>query len=146
LSVKVWRREEAPQLRHVAAPHVEPSPERHALHLDPRTNAMSEERHQYDIAGLRFVKIGRLGGSRVDCRHGQAFRDIAKGVRIADGEIVQPTLHAGIAANRKVRLVALHVERAAVHATDADAFVFRFTGGSSIAKSRSPAFDRHGLA
>jgi hypothetical protein len=129
MPVKLRRRKKAPQLGHIAAPHVEPSPERHALHLKPRTNAMSKERHQHNIAGLRFVKIGSLGGSRVDRRHRQAFRDISKGVRIADGEIVQSTLHTGIAANGKVRLVALHVERAAVHATDADTFVFRLTGG-----------------
>ena len=49
-------------------------------------------------------------------------------MRIADREIVQPALDAGIPANRKIRLVAVDVERAAMDAADAEPFIAGFAG------------------
>jgi hypothetical protein len=44
-------------------------------------------------------------------------------MRVAYSEIIQSALHACIPANRKVRLVPVNVERAAMHATDPEPFI-----------------------
>src|SRR5260370_319812 len=67
-------------------------------------------------------------------------------MRVAYREIVEAALHARVPANREVRLVSANIKGAAMHATNTESLISQFAGGSAIARSFSPAFDRHGRA
>jgi len=48
--------------------------------------------------------------------------------------------------DREIRLIPINVKGATVNTTNAEAFIASLTRGSAIARSFSPAFDRHGRA
>ena len=129
VAIEIRRRQQRPQLVHVVAPHVEPSPGPDWLRFDPRTHPVPEQRHQCDRPGTRLVEVRRLGSTGVYRRHRRAFGDVAERMRIADGEVVQSTQDAGIAANREIGLLPVHIERAAVYASNSDALILCFARG-----------------
>ena len=61
----------APQLVHVTAPHVEPSPKRHGLRIDPRTACRVGTGDQCDVAGIAARRSWWLRG-RQDTRSARA--------------------------------------------------------------------------
>ena len=123
VAIQIRSRQERAQLADVATPDVEPSPEPDALKFDPRPQTVPKQRHESNAAGTRFVEVGGLGSAGIYGWYRRVLGNVPESMRVADGKLVQPTLHSSVPAYRKIRLIAVHVEGATVNASNPDTFV-----------------------
>jgi hypothetical protein len=125
VALELGSSQQPPQLVEVPTPHVNPAPERNALRAHAWTQPLPKQRDERDGASVRFIEPGRLRRTRIHGRDRRAWRHVAKRMGITDREIVQPAQCTRIAGDRKVRLISVNVERAAVYATYTDPRVTR---------------------
>src|SRR5689334_13998114 len=129
MAIQIRSRQDRTQLIHVATPHVEPAPEPDSLGFEPRPHSVPKQRHESHAAGLRFVEARGFGCAGIDRGHGQIPGDVAKRMRISNGQIVQATPYRGIPADREVRLMTVEIECGSVDASDPDTRVAWLTRG-----------------
>ena len=99
---------------------------------------MPEQRDECHAARAGLVEVRGLGCTGVDGRDRRSLGDVTERMRVTDREIVEPALDARIATNREVGLIAVHVERAAMDASDAYSRVTGFAGREAPSLGRSP--------
>ena len=90
---------------------------------------MPEERDESNVASAGLVEVRGLWCAGVNRRNGRGLSDVTERMRVTYRKIVESSLDARIATNREVGLIAVHVERAAMHATDAYSCVAGFAAG-----------------
>ncbi len=129
VSIEVLRGHKCAQLVEVAASVVDPAPERNRLTINASPSPVSEERNHSHTARAGLVEVRGLRRTGVNGRDGRTLGDVTERMRVTDREIVEPTMHARIATNREVGLIARYVERAAVDASDAYSRVTGFAAG-----------------
>src|SRR5687767_13684726 len=98
------------QLVDVATLQVNPSPEADGRRFDSWTGSVAEQRNECDVAGTRLVEVRRFGSPGVDRRDGQTVGDVPERMCVTDRQVVQPALHARVAADREIRLIPGDVE------------------------------------
>src|SRR5260370_37652123 len=125
---EVLRAQRCAQLVDGGAPRVDPPPERNRLRHYARPQPVPEQSDECHAAGAGLVEVRGRGGSGVHGWDRRSLGDVTERMRVTYREIVQPPLDARIATNREVRLIAVHVERAAMDAPDAYPCVTGFAG------------------
>ena len=105
---------------------------------------MPEERDECHVAGVGLVEGRGLRRAGVNSRDRRSRGDVTKRMRVTDREIIEPAMHARVATNREVGLIAVHVERAAMDASDSYSCVTGFAAreAPSRGRSRRPSIGR----
>ncbi len=98
--------------------NVHPTPKRYGLRIDPRAATVPEQGDERHVAGRRLVEGRGFWSARIHGRDRQRLCDVAERVGIADGQIVESALNAGVPTDWEIRLVSLDVERLAVNTAD----------------------------
>src|SRR5712692_6031328 len=129
MALEVRRGQQRTQLVDVAASPVDPPPERDWLRHDARPRPVPEQRDDRHAPGARLIETCGLGGAGVDGWDRRRIGHVTERMRVADREIVQPTLDARIATNREVRLIAVDIESAPMDTSNPYSCVTRFAGG-----------------
>src|SRR5712691_11141654 len=102
VAIEIGGGQQAAELIHVTAPHVDPPPEGDRLGIDARAQSAPKQSDERDAAGGGIVKARGFRSAWIYRRHREVLSNVTERMRIAYCEIVQSALHTCIPANRKV--------------------------------------------
>src|SRR5712691_9535851 len=94
MAIEILRGQQCAQLVDVAAPPVDPPPERNRLRLYARPQPVPEQSNECHAAGAGLVEVRGLGCTGVHGRDRRSLGDVTERMRVTYREIVQPPLDA----------------------------------------------------